>query len=278
MTKKYEYDENFVFYTKARNLAILSEMSKALDRECRGSSIMTINTLSYRGFNVALHKAGGIVMMAQCRYGSVIIHDPDGKISRPSRLTFPKGFLKKCRRPRLLERMDENCQPYECEASVPDFMVPDMVSAIYCGAFINGNGNLPEDDKNTGIWSCRAEWGEGDDDWSLFIGPLSIDPARVAAIIQKAPEEDTTTILSDPAIRTVSRVITAHARESDPTAVGVWYSRTFGSGAGSVVVHRNILDPNIIITTSVAVALAGQVVDDARMPGWLADMSEEVVA
>ncbi|MFT8720601.1 hypothetical protein [Acetobacter sp.] len=282
MNKISERDKKFSFHTKARNLAILSEMSKALERECYGSSLLTISAQKYRGFNVVPHKAGGIVMMSQCRFATTIIRDPDGNISLPCRLVFPKHFLKKCRHPKLLKRLDMNCQPYECEASVPAFMVPDQVSAIYCGAFINGSGDLPEDDADTGIFSCRAEWGDSGDDWSLWIDKLSIDPVRVVEKIEAAPEAGLTTTMTVPAMRSVSRTVEAHFRESDPELAGVWYSRTLGVDVGGVVVYRNALDPNIVICTSLAEnrGLSGEKkpLDDAIMPEWMAGLSDGVTA
>lgn len=281
MTKTTERDEKFAFHTKARNLAILSEMSKALDRECRGSTIATVATLEYRGFNVVPHKDGGIVMMAQCRYGSVIIRDPEGRISSPYCLTFPKRFLKKCRRPKLLERMDENCQTYDCEESVPEFMIPDVASAIFCGAFINGSGDLPDGDDSSGIFSCRAEWGNNADDWSLGIAPLRIDPARVSDIVRRAPDLVTTTTITSPALMTVARVMEAHRRESDPDRVGIWYSRTIGEGQKSIIIHRNAEDPDIAICVSSVENRSqkdGKVrpLDDERMHAWLSCLTDEV--
>lgn len=214
-------NDKFSLVTDARYLALLIPSVKMLTEIAGTGSIGYFRNERFFGIDVAPHPDGGILLSARTRFSCVMVRDPNGRITEPANIIFPKGFLKACRRKKFHTMVTENQETYEAEDSVPAFIQPGMVHVFYCGAYVTGKVAPTEDNAGSVLCSVRAGIDNEADTWAVRIKLNDAKISELWQVMTSAPAQKGHSIVVSSALELLSDTMQAHAREfyDDPRPI-----------------------------------------------------------
>ncbi|KGB20983.1 hypothetical protein AtDm6_3348 [Acetobacter tropicalis] len=225
-----EETKKFSLVTDARYLALLIPSVQLAEWCSTGSVLLYMGNEQFFGIDVAPHPDGGIILSAQSRFSWVMVRDPKGSVTEPVNIIFPKKFLEACRRPEFGKMFTENQEIYEVEESIPAFMQPGPVHVFYCGAYICGREQPPEDHDGSVLYSSRASLDEKEQDpWVVHIRTREVKSPKVWDIVSTASAVKSDSIITNEAMRLLSDTMAAHAREFWDDTLPVWQLEEFKS-------------------------------------------------
>lgn len=219
MTKE---NDKFSCVTDARYIALLIPSIKMLTGLAGTGALGYIENERFFGVAIAPHPEGGILLCAQTRFSCVMAHDPKGSITEPANVTFPKAFLKACKRKKFHTMVTENQDTYEAEDTVPAFIQPGLVHVFYCGAYVAGKEAPTEDNEGSVLYSTRACMDDRNDPWAVHIKPRELKLAEQWQVMATAPTQKENSIVVSEALGLLSDTMQAHSREFYDDPLPIW--------------------------------------------------------
>ncbi|MGD7069544.1 hypothetical protein [Acetobacter sp. AAB5] len=216
-------NDKFSFVTDARYLVFLILSIKILKAFSVTGSIDHFENERFFGIDATPHLDGGVLLSARRRFSCVIVRDPNGSITEPANMIFPKGFLKACRRKKFHTMVTENQKTYEAEDSVPAFIQPRMVHVFYCGAYVAGKVAPTEDNAGSVLYLVRASIDNGADTWAVRIKLNDAKISELWNVMTSAPVQKGDSIVVSSALGLLSDTMQAHAREFYNNPKPIWF-------------------------------------------------------